>query len=203
MDSTLEEIKGITIKKLDIELEKGGDFIYYEGVLLAHYFNKNNPKEHYLYDWCDTDDIIHRWMVYKVEEKDLLDFLNKKISSLELIQKNQFCYFIDIDKNIKQKQILICAIEDIPKSYLPKETAYFDEELYEDYAKELATKLKEKYNRYKIITFEDKIKQLEENDILDLKKIILTISQLPNEKDKEEFLFSISSILNIDIIKKT
>lgn len=145
MKSKLESIIGISIKKLDIEIEEGGNFIYYEGVFLAHYFNKNNQREHYLYKWCDTDKIVNRWLVYKVNEENLIDFLNKRCSSLELIQRNQYCYFIDIgidnDKNFNYKNILICAVDTIPKSYLPKSTAFFDEDLYEEYAQELKEKL--------------------------------------------------------------
>jgi len=144
MNNILENIKGKSIKKLNIDLEEGGNFIYYEGILLAHYFNKNNSKEHYLYKWCDTNKIVNRWLLYKVSEEDLVVFLNKKLSSLELTQKNQSCYFIDIDANFEHKQILICDVKDIPKSYLPKETAYFDEDLYEEYAIELKQKLEKR-----------------------------------------------------------
>jgi hypothetical protein len=188
MNNTLENIKGKSIKKLDIDLEKGGDFIYYEGVLLAHYFNKNNTQEHYFYDWCDTDKIINRWLLHKVNEQDLIAFLNKKMSSLELIQKNQSCYFIDIDANIEHKQILICDVKDIPKSYLPKETAYFDEDLYEEYAIELKQKLEKRLR-----------KNLEKDTISKIKKVKTSLTNafhLTQKDKKAQLEQEISSFLD-------
>lgn len=179
MNPILKNIKSKSIKKLDINLEEGGDFIYYEGVFLAHYFNKKNPTEHYLYKWCDTDKIINRWLLYKVSEKDLVAFLDKKISSLELIQKNEYCYVVDIDGNIEHKQVLICAVKDIPESYLPKKTAYFDEDFYEEYALELKQKLEKTAK-----------KNLEKNTISEIEKAKTSLTNAFHsiQKDKKEQL---------------
>jgi hypothetical protein len=193
MNNTLENIKGKSIKKLDIDLEKGGDFIYYEGVFLAHYFNKKNPTEHYFYDWCDTDKIVNRWLLYKVSEKDLVAFLDKKISSLELIQKNEYCYFVDIDGNIEHKQVLICAVKDIPKSYLPKETAYFDEDLYEEYAVELKQELEKRVKS-----------KLEKNTISEIEKAKKSLTNAFHliQKDKKEQLEKEVNIFLDSLYKK-
>ncbi len=200
MDNKLEIIKGITIKKLDIDLKKGGDLIYYEGVLLAHYYNKNNPKENYFYDWSDTDNVVNRWMIYKITQKDLLLFLNKKLNALQLIQKNAYCYFVDIDKSGKHKQIIMCSIDTIPKDYLPKTDSYFGEDLYEEYALKLKSDLENKQvsdnKTNDFSSFKSARTKLEAK----VKKILQQQTQEKNIKEVKQHLQKIST--SVDFIEK-
>lgn len=157
----MKSLSAITINKLDVELTYGGDLIFYEGPLLTHYSNPRDPNEHFFYKWVDSDDIHHRWMIFKITVDDLLLFFDGNWTLLDLIRINPFCYFVDIADNLKIERRFICSTEAIPEDYLPSATSIFDANHYEAYAGELKEMLTQRKKNTDLSNFIADIK----NDI--------------------------------------
>ena len=136
----LDIYTNIEDNKLITNLKYQGDLIYHEGALLSHFID-NNTNNHYFYKWSDKDNICNRWLIFKVTVKDLISFFEKKLNLLQLIQVNDFVYFIDLDANLNQVNSFICSTQKIPNDYLLSEKSYFKEKQYERYAFELKNKL--------------------------------------------------------------
>jgi len=133
----MEHIEGITLKSLSFLPRKLGDFLYHEGPLLSHFIDENRPEDHYLYRWVDSDDEVHRWLIFKVSEEDLLAFFEQKVSLKTLILSRQTATVLDLDNNLNKKQIQLIPTEHLPNNYLPSETSTFKEKFYDEYALKL------------------------------------------------------------------
>lgn len=143
-DSDMKQLKGISLAQLDFIPEHLGDLLYQEGPVLAHFVNKDNPSDHYIYRWTDMNDNCNRWLVIKVTEKQLFEYLSRQTSLLQLIQSASFVYFLDLGNDLHAIQIVLTPIADVPPEYLPGASAYFDENQFEPYATELRNRLKYK-----------------------------------------------------------
>ena len=140
----MKDVKGLIINHLDFQPLKMGDFLYYEGPLLSHFIDKNNPNNHYFYRWVDFDDDSHRWLIFKSSEKDINAFFNKTISLWQMITQNTTVFLIDLDDELTKNQILVTTIAELPLSYLPSENSFFKEEQYHPYATELKSEFLKK-----------------------------------------------------------
>jgi hypothetical protein len=132
----MEHIKGIQIADLGFKLTRQGDLLYHEGPLLSHFRNEDN-QDHYLYKWSDCNDIAHRWLVFKVSAENLKLFFETKWTLLQLIQNNPFVYFLDLDGEQHQTNLILTSTDQIPTDYLPSEKSFFKPKQYEKYAFEL------------------------------------------------------------------
>ena len=92
----MEKLDGIQLDGLDFKPLKMGDLLYHEGPLLSHFVDEENPSNQYFYKWSDHDDTAHRWMIFKVMERDLSDFFQHKNTLLDIIRHNAFVYFVDL-----------------------------------------------------------------------------------------------------------
>ena len=140
----MKDVKGLKINHLDFQPFKMGDFLYYEGPLLSHFIDKNNPNDHYFYRWVDFDDAGHRWLIFKASDKDIKAFLNKNMSLWQMITQKSTVTLVDFDDDLNKKQILVVAVSELPNTYLPSEKSYFQEEQYQPYASELKNQLDKK-----------------------------------------------------------
>lgn len=104
-----------------------GDVSYFEGPLLSLFQELNNGYL-YLFDWVDRDKNNNRWLIYKVLPRDLLQYLQGKISHSDLYKKsNNNVYFTDIDyRNKSFYNYNIFALKEIPEIYLPNEDVFFE-----------------------------------------------------------------------------
>lgn len=114
-----------------------GDLLYHEGALLSHFVDEDNPSNQYFYKWSDLNGQLHRWMVFKVTEKDLSGFFQHKNTLLDIVQHNSFVYFVDLEPNMTCHQVVLVSTANIPLKYLPFEDSGFEETGFEDYALEL------------------------------------------------------------------
>ena len=130
----MDTIQGLNIAKLGFKPLHMGDLLFHEGPLLSHFIDKNNPHEHYLYKWVDSDETFNRWMIAKLSEESLKDFFNKKINLRQIITQNAFVYLLDLDNDLAERTILILNTNDLPEDYLPTQNAFFNEKQYEPYA---------------------------------------------------------------------
>ena len=127
----MENLESYKIDKLDINLQQQGNLLYYEGPLLSHFVNSTNPNKHYFYKWSDFDEQYNCWLVFKVSIAHLNIFFEGKLTLLQLIQENNFVYFVDLDTNIEEINAFICPKQKIPTDYLQSERSYFKEKQYE------------------------------------------------------------------------
>lgn len=166
----MENLENYQIECLELKLHRKGNLLYHEGPLLAHFINSENPTEHYFYKWSDCNEILNRWLIFKITVQNLNSFFEGNLTLLELIQNNKFVYFIDLDTNLNEVNTFICPTKKIPDDYLPSSRSYFKENQYEKYALELKRDLQQEK------------KQEKENQIFEiLYERILTI-----QKNQEE-----------------
>jgi hypothetical protein len=130
----MRDIKGISIPKLGFVPQKVGDLIYHEGPLLSLFVDRNNPENYYLYKWADCDKYINRWLVVQLNAISLRDFFYKEISLRTLLLNSPVTYVLQLDENLTESAIMVCATNDLPDDYLPKENSYYEEEKYSDFA---------------------------------------------------------------------
>ena len=105
-----------------------GDLLYFEGPLLS-LFEELNSGHLYLFDWVDKDQQSNRWLIYRVSSKHLLQFINCKISHLELFEKrpNKKVFFTDIDSTNKLfSHYGAFEIVSLPPSYYPNSDNFFE-----------------------------------------------------------------------------
>ncbi len=137
----MDSLLGAKIEQLDFSPIKLGDLLYHEGSLLAHFIDRNNPTNHYLYKWADADDTSNRWIAMKVSEDDLRHFLHRRISLRQLLTSNAFVYVLDLDNALAPKQIILVPTNYLPVEYLSSEKSFFDAAHYEPYALQLKASL--------------------------------------------------------------
>lgn len=132
----MEAIQTYGNKKIELKnsLTRVGDLINSEGPLLS-LFLETRSNELYIFDWIDSEEIINRWLIYKVEPKYLNDFLLREISYKELFNKilnNNNFYIADISVK-KLSEFDIYKIESLPPDYLPTEEVYFEKDAAKNY----------------------------------------------------------------------
>lgn len=120
-------IKGAHIRELPLTgLGKVADLIYFEGPLLSIF--KNDRGDSYFYCWCEADQDVNRWLVFRVSDKDLNSYLSKKLSLRDLVLKpsDGFLFSVDIDNQLQSKNIHIINPLDLPQSYIPSAESFYD-----------------------------------------------------------------------------
>lgn len=137
----MDNVQGLNIAKLGFKPLHLGDLLSHEGPLLSHFIDENNPHEHYLYKWVDSDDVCNRWLIAKLSEETFKDFFNKKVNLRQIITQNAFVYLLDLDNDLKEQAILILNVNNLPEAYLPTQNAFFNEKQYESYALNLKERI--------------------------------------------------------------
>lgn len=105
-----------------------GDLSNFEGPLLS-LFEELNSGHLYLFDWVDRNQKSNRWLIYRALPKYLLQFLNGKISHLELFEKrpNKTVFYTDIDSNNKSFSYYDSfELVSLPPNYYPNSDNFFD-----------------------------------------------------------------------------
>ena len=123
----MRNINGHTLNRLPKEHHKIGDLFYFYDSIRSLY--RTNKGELYICTWVERDDLYSRWLLFKVTREDILDYLNNKISSLQLVKNAPeplICF--DVDKHQDNNNIVACSFSSLPVSYLPKSFAMFNED---------------------------------------------------------------------------
>lgn len=105
-----------------------GDLSYFEGPLIS-LFEELNSGHLYLFDWVDRDENTNRWLIYRASPNYLLQFIQSRISHLELFQRRpeKKIYFADIDSRNKLfSSYNSYSIEKLPESYIPNSDNFFE-----------------------------------------------------------------------------
>lgn len=97
----------------------------FEGPLLSLFRDKRGTP--YIYYWCDRDEKLNRWLVFRTTESLVTQYETKEITLKELIMSccDRFVYVCDIDSDGEQHVLGNLVIKDIPEDYLPAGDVYF------------------------------------------------------------------------------
>lgn len=142
-------MKSIQGKKLEVKrLERHThicDLIHFEGPLLSLFSDR---KTNWLYHWADTDSAQkNRWILFSVERENLVQYLKKETSLLNLINCTNSLWVLDESHKVAS-DVAILKRRDSYRSlieishpaqlseYLPLEDSYFDESLTNDVSME-------------------------------------------------------------------
>lgn len=123
----MENINGVKLNKFPKELHQIGDLFYLYDALRSLY--RTDKGELYVCTWVERDDTYSRWLLFNVSRACILDYLNNKISSLQLVKNTtepMVCF--DVDENKNYHNIVACSLDALPPAYLPKPSAIFHED---------------------------------------------------------------------------
>lgn len=168
----MENIEGISLKKLPFELNKRGDLIAFDSPYLSYFYNENGDG--YFLNWLDSDDIVNRWLLFEVKQIDLFDYFTGKKSLLNLINDGEeIVFIIDIDDNVNFKHITLSKKSNLPSNYLPEKDSFYEEIIATGYAKSLRKEILDTFSIYNIKSIRTKVKHFNNHlDDLDFVTIL-------------------------------
>jgi hypothetical protein len=110
-----------------------GDLVNFEGPELS-VFERKDSQEIFIFDWVDHDDSHNRWLLFEVEAKDVLEFIFRKITHLQLFERANpdrvLCLEINNEKGFSNLPIF--HVEEIPSEYFPN-PVFFDKKYCPDF----------------------------------------------------------------------
>ena len=109
------------------------DLIYFEGPLLVHY--TNHKGQNFLYHWVDNNEAANRWLIYRVTQQNLLNYLRGQEDFKSLLQHTISDLILVVDVNDNGQRILIqqVELEDLPEDYIPADGVYYELSIPEFY----------------------------------------------------------------------
>jgi hypothetical protein len=116
----MECLKGITLGEFPFkELDKVADLIHFDGPLLSLF--KNVKGDQYFFYWCDSNEEMNRWLVYRVTAQEVNAYLSKRISLRDTLlhPSDGLIFAVDINDDLNYKNALLMKPEDLPPSYIP------------------------------------------------------------------------------------
>lgn len=120
---------GIRIDRLPRTLNYVRTLEGYEGDILAEYKAESGGSV-YIEKWCDCEGNLNRYLIVRTEQRAIAEYLGKRISMLDLLQKASDLngFLIDRDPNRTIVNIFSVRLAEIPQ-YLPSPEAFHDENL--------------------------------------------------------------------------
>ena len=122
----MEEIIGYNIGMLPIDgLQKISDLLEYEGPILSHF--KDSKGNNYLYYWVDFTEEVNRWLIWRISDEQLYNYLKGAKSLKDLIESpnKEYIYSVEIDVNLNYNNVQAINIDNLPSSYLPEEETHY------------------------------------------------------------------------------
>lgn len=116
--------QGIKLSEFPFKnMTKKADLIAFDGPILCHF--QDEYSKDYLSYWVDQDANAHRWLIFRIHERELYYFLMQQVSlrALILSEKNEFVYFADIADTYQN--VLCVNPHNIEPDYLPEPDYYF------------------------------------------------------------------------------
>ena len=140
METLLSRYKNSNLASSLVRL---GDLAYFDGPLLVLFQNVRNGRL-YLFDWVDRNEKSNRWLIYRVTANILNNFINNKISHLELFNSTpgREYYIADIEKNQNYNESQLNLLAEVPQNYFPEKDSYFEKLDCNDFDKIQATILR-------------------------------------------------------------
>lgn len=122
----MERINGYDLPFDLNKLKHRSDLIEQDGPLLSLYYN--DKGDYYLFYWLDCDNKANRWMILRIDNQSLFEYLNQEKTLLQVIKNpsDNFVWITDIDNNGKQIYTQALPITSVPKDYLPDADSKFE-----------------------------------------------------------------------------
>jgi hypothetical protein len=123
----MEIVNGVNIQSLPIGgLNKVADLIYFDGPLLSLF--RNEGGDSYLYYWCDSNEILNRWLIFRVSDQSLNSYLSKKIPLRELLlnPSDGFLYLADLNDELQFHNLLLIFPRNLPDLYVPDVESFYE-----------------------------------------------------------------------------
>jgi hypothetical protein len=129
----METIRGSQLSKFPLEpLNIVADLLYYDGPFLSLLeLEHDSGESYYFYYWCNLDERYNRWLIFRVTQKQVTDYLTGKTSLRAIISHpiDHYYFLGDMDNDSEWQQLYLVMSADLPLSYWPKENSWFDREL--------------------------------------------------------------------------
>ena len=129
----MERLFGVRVNDRDLKgLSKVADLIYFDGPLLSLFTDKFGNS--YLFYWVDSDNISNRWLVFRVTERQIAEYMNRQIPLTELVNNpcGGYHYSVDIterpDQNLELENVTIVSPNDLPLNYKPRANSFYASE---------------------------------------------------------------------------
>ncbi|MCD4795455.1 MAG: hypothetical protein K8R54_19650 [Bacteroidales bacterium] len=123
----MKKSKGYNIEELPLKnLKKVADLIEFEGPILSLF--KDEKQNYFLFYWVDQDNILNRWLIWKIDIPQLKHYINGIISLYEVINSptKDYIFQVDIDGELNYRNIKFIDIKDISEDYLPEIESFYD-----------------------------------------------------------------------------
>lgn len=118
---TMERIVGepVSIHPLG-GLTKTADLISYDGPILALF--EGNRGAQYLYLWCDSNESLNRWLVFRVDEEQLARYLDRDTDLRDLVLHpvDGFVFLADIRNDMSIAGTFLVRPDELPGVYVPR-----------------------------------------------------------------------------------
>ncbi|WP_324675557.1 DUF6575 domain-containing protein [Hymenobacter sp. GOD-10R] len=121
------ELNGASLNNFPLkDFNRVADLIYFDGPLLVHY--TNHKGHHYLYHWVDSDDTANRWLIYRVTQQNLLNYLRglEEFKALLETTISEWVLVADINDEGQHTLLQLLSLEDLPEDYIPEENIYYE-----------------------------------------------------------------------------
>lgn len=132
------EINGEVVAQLPYaSIRKVADLAYFDGPLLSLFRDDNH--DNYIYYWYDADEICNRWLVFRLSEKQLANYIKQTLTLRDMIT-NPFgghLYVVDIDGEGNQLNVLKTEPSYLSHDCLAQQGTYFDPSLSIFYEQEV------------------------------------------------------------------
>ncbi len=108
------------------KLEKVSDLIYFGGPFLSHF--RSESGDSYLYHFCESEDGISRWLVFRVHDEVLNSYVERRrdLRSLITSAADGFVFMLDLNEYADIVKIRYAKPESVPVSYLPPSGMLYD-----------------------------------------------------------------------------
>ena len=117
-----ELLGGYSFNELPFKgLQKYSDLLEHDGPILSHF--KDSSNRDILFYWVDYDGDVNRWLVWRINTAQLIQYLMgfKSLRDLMLEGNKDFVYSVDIDNDLNHTNIKAFDTEQILSEYIPEE----------------------------------------------------------------------------------
>ena len=121
----MQSLKGLKLDEFPVYLSFLVHLEYFDGPLCSLFRNKDG--DYYCYSWCDVDDFCNRWLVFRVTQSTLKQYIEGIVSLHHLILHpvDGFLYVLDILDELEVNKTLLIRPNDLPTSYIPDSDSYY------------------------------------------------------------------------------
>jgi len=98
----------------------------FEGPRLAEF--KSESGDTFLYHWCDRQDDVSRWIVFRTPPQSVNRYLVGLTNLRELIKtcRDGFVYLVDVDDADHTRSAFYVTVDSVPDDYIPTERSYYE-----------------------------------------------------------------------------